>query len=91
MMLKVLILLILCVLIESGPIAGGSAVAACYTACNAGYVSCLASYGLVAGVTGPVGWWAWLVSAPVTCSAAQGTCMSACTAVGLAFTVAPTL
>ena len=33
----------------------GSAVAACYTACNAGYVTCLAASGLVAGATGPVG------------------------------------
>jgi len=68
----------------------GSAVAACYTACNAGYVVCMAGSGLVAGTTGPVGWWAWITGAAAGCSAVQATCMTACTAVGLAAAVAPT-
>lgn len=76
--------------VESGPIAAGSAVAACYSACNAGYVTCMASSGLVAGVTGPVGWYAWLTSAAASCSLVQATCMSACTAGGLAVAAAPT-
>lgn len=52
----------------AGPIMAGSAVAACYTACNVGYVTCLASSGIVAGATGPIGWWAWLTGAPAGCS-----------------------
>eukprot|EP00985_Skeletonema_marinoi_P024060 scaffold16464_cov117-Skeletonema_marinoi.AAC.2 len=36
---------------EAGPIT----CAACYTACNAGYVTCMTSSGLIAGTTGPVG------------------------------------
>merc|ERR1712000_441382 len=75
---------------DAGPIAAGSAVALCYTACNAAYVSCMAASGLVAGTTGPVGWIAWLTSAAATCSAGQGVCMTACTAVGLGTAVAPT-
>ena len=61
--------------------------AACYTACNAAYVTCMTAAGLTAGVsvatTGPVGWWAWMTGAPAAaaaCSAAQGACMAACTA-----------
>ena len=61
---------------EAGPITCG----ACYTACNAGYVSCMASSGLGAGTTGPVGWWAWLTSAAAGCSAIQGACMATCAA-----------
>lgn len=76
--------------VDSGPIAAGSAVAYCYTACNAGWVTCLSAYGIVAGTTGPIGWWAWLYSAPAVCSAAQGVCMAACTAGGLAVVAAPT-
>ena len=68
-------LLIFTSFIQCGPLTVG----ACYTACNAGYVSCLAGYGIVAGSTGPIGWYAWLVSAPAGCSAAQAACMSACT------------
>jgi len=68
----------------------GSAVAACYTACNAGYVTCFAaSTGLAAG-TGRVGWYAWITGAATGCSAIQAACMAACTAGGLATTVAPT-
>lgn len=52
---------------------------ACYSACNAGWVSCLAAAGVVAGTTGPVGWYAWLTGAPAACSAAQGACMVLCT------------
>jgi hypothetical protein len=51
----------------------------CYTACNTGWVACLSSSGIVAGTTGPVGWWAWLTSAAAGCSAVQGACMTACT------------
>jgi hypothetical protein len=42
--------------------------------------------GLVAGVGGPVGWWAWLTGATATCSALQGTCMAACTPLLIAST-----
>eukprot|EP00984_Skeletonema_dohrnii_P013082 scaffold5388_cov151-Skeletonema_dohrnii-CCMP3373.AAC.2 len=61
---------------EAGPIT----CAACYTACNAGYVTCMSASGLVAGTTGPVGWWAWATSAAAGCSAVQGVCMAACAA-----------
>ena len=75
---------------DAGPIAAGSAVATCYTSCNAGYVTCMTASGLVAGTTGPVGWYAWLTGASATCSAVQAACMSACTALGLATAAAPT-
>ncbi|CAF0957721.1 unnamed protein product [Rotaria magnacalcarata] len=82
-------LLILPVLVSSGPLAYG----ACQTACNYGAVTCYSLAGLTFGVstaaataTGPVGWWAWLTSTPTStltaaaaCSVAQGTCMAACT------------
>jgi hypothetical protein len=59
-------------LVESGPVAGGL----CYTACNAGYVTCMTNAGLVAGVAaGPVG----LTGAALGCSLIQGACMGACT------------
>ncbi|CAF1621987.1 unnamed protein product, partial [Didymodactylos carnosus] len=75
--------------VSSGPLA----YAACQTACNYGAVTCYSLAGLTFGVTtaaaaatGPVGWWAWLTSTPTStiaaaaaCSAAQGTCMAACT------------
>jgi len=61
--------------VNAGPIAYGI----CQTACNAAAVSCYAASGIVMGTTGPVGWWAWLTSAATICSAAQGTCMAACT------------
>ena len=63
----------------------------CQTACNAGYVACMTASGLVAGTTGPVGWWAWLTSAAAGCSAVQGTCMAACavTAAGMCAAPAP--
>ena len=77
-------------MVDAGPIMAGSAVAACYTACNAAWVTCLAGYGIVAGTTGPIGWGAWWASAPACCSAAQGACMSVCVAAGLATAVAPT-
>jgi hypothetical protein len=35
---------------DAGTIAAGSAVAACYTACNAGYASCMGAVGLCAGM-----------------------------------------
>ena len=76
-------------LVFSGPLA----YAGCQTACNYGAVTCYSLAGLTFGaatagaaVTGPVGWWAWLTSAPTStvaaaaaCSAAQGACMAACT------------
>ena len=77
-------------LVEAGPIAAGSAVSLCYTACNTGYVTCMTGSGLVAGTTGPVGWWAWLTGAAASCSAVQGACMAGCAATGLAVTAAPT-
>ena len=58
-------------LVEADPIIAGSAVTACYTAYNAGYVTCMAGLGLVAGVAGPVGWWAWITGAAAGCSAVQ--------------------
>merc|ERR1712129_256052 len=63
----------------------------CQTACNAAYATCLAASGLTAGVTGPVGWWAWLTSAPALCSAAQGAGMATCfvTAAGMCAAPAP--
>jgi len=90
-----LVMMILCLharsnLVEAGPIMAGSAVAACYTACNAGYIVCMTGSGLVAGTTGPVGWWAWATGAAAGCSVVQGACMTTCAAVGLAATAAPT-
>ena len=61
----------------------------CQTACNAGYVTCLAAAGVVAGATGPVGWYAWLTSAPVACPAAQGGCMAACAVAAAGMCAAP--
>lgn len=61
--------------------AGPLVVALCYSACNAGVVSCYSAAGLVFG-TNPVGWVAWLAGGPAAasaCSAAQGACMAACT------------
>jgi hypothetical protein len=70
---------------DAGPIVAGSSVALCYTACNAGYVTCMAAAGLSAGMIGP-----FAFVAGIACSATQGACMSACVDVGLALTVAPT-
>ena len=58
----------------------GSAVSVCYTACNVGWGTCMAASGLVAGTTGPVGWWCCWMSC----------CMAACVAGGLAINVVPT-
>ena len=68
----------------------GRIITLCYSACNAGYVTCMVSSGLVAGTTGPVGWWAWLTSAAAGCSAVQGTCMATCTVGGLTTAAVPT-
>ena len=46
------------------------------TACYVGYVTCLASYGIVAGTPGPIGWLAWFVNAPAVCSAALFACLA---------------
>ena len=89
-MLKFILILCLATKAFSGPIAAGSAVSICYSACNAAWVTCMTASGLVAGTTGPVGWWAWATGAVATCSASQGACMTACCAGGLAVAVAPT-
>lgn len=65
---------------QAGPITVGL----CYTACNTAYVTCMGGSGLVAGTTGPVGWYAWLTSAAAGCSAAQGACMTVCAATAAA-------
>lgn len=80
----------LIILLISTVYAGPLTFAACQSACNYGAVVCYAKAGLVFGTvtltsaaSGPIGWWAWLVSNPVAwaaaCSTAQGTCMAACT------------
>ncbi|CAG8771382.1 36661_t:CDS:2, partial [Racocetra persica] len=49
----------------------------CQSACNAGWVSCYAGAGLVAGtVTGGLG----APAAALLCNVAQGTCIAACAA-----------
>ncbi|CEL57659.1 hypothetical protein RSOLAG1IB_02402 [Rhizoctonia solani AG-1 IB] len=63
--------------VQAGPIAMGL----CYSACNAGYVTCCISAGAVAG-TFTLG-----LGTPVAlaaCSVVQGACMSACTPLLLA-------
>ncbi|CAE6474554.1 hypothetical protein ACGC1H_001749 [Rhizoctonia solani] len=58
--------------VQAGPIAMGM----CYSACNAGYVTCCASAGAVAGTfTAGLG----IPAALAACSVVQGTCMAACT------------
>ena len=69
--------------------AGTAFYGTCQTACNAGWVTCLAGYGVVAGAVGPVGWYAWLTSGPAACSAAQGVCMAVCATSAAALCVAP--
>jgi hypothetical protein len=76
---KIVIALAFAVLVQLAT-AGPLTVGACYSCCNAGYVACMSASGLVAGTTGPVGWWAWLTSAAAGCSAVQGACMAACSA-----------
>lgn len=71
----ILLLSLLVSIAKCGPVAVG----VCYSACNAGYVACMTASGLTAGVTGPVGWWAWLTGAAAGCSLTQGACMTACT------------
>jgi len=83
-LLTILLVLFILQLSEAGPIMAGSAVAFCYTACNAGYVTCMTGAGLSAGMIGPL---AFL--AGIGCSAAQGACMSACTVTGLALIATP--
>ena len=61
----------------------------CQTACNVGYVGCMSASGLVAGTTGPVGWWAWLTSAAGACSATQGLCMAGCATQAAGMCAAP--
>ncbi|CAE6470868.1 unnamed protein product [Rhizoctonia solani] len=63
--------------VQAGPIAMGM----CYSACNAGYVTCCVSAGTVAGTfTLGLG----VPAAIAACSAVQGTCMAACTPLLLA-------
>eukprot|EP00569_Conticribra_weissflogii_P007441 CAMPEP_0171340656 /NCGR_PEP_ID=MMETSP0878-20121228/8717_1 /TAXON_ID=67004 /ORGANISM="Thalassiosira weissflogii, Strain CCMP1336" /LENGTH=106 /DNA_ID=CAMNT_0011842769 /DNA_START=219 /DNA_END=539 /DNA_ORIENTATION=- len=79
-------------LVFGGPISCAAGIAyygTCQTACNTGYVSCMAAAGLVAGTTGPVGWYAWLTSAPAGCSAVQGVCMATCAATAAGMCAAP--
>ncbi|KAG9082513.1 hypothetical protein FS749_006798 [Ceratobasidium sp. UAMH 11750] len=58
--------------VQAGPVAMGL----CYSACNAGYVTCCAAAGAVAGTfTLGLG----VPAALFVCSAVQGTCMAACT------------
>lgn len=79
MIAPIVALLCLVSLVSAGPLT----VAACYTACNAGVVTCYSAAGLTFGVSGPVGWWSFITgggaAAAAACSAAQGVCMSACT------------
>ncbi|KAG9125829.1 hypothetical protein FRC07_006057 [Ceratobasidium sp. 392] len=57
---------------QAGPVAMGL----CYSACNAGYVTCCATAGAIAGTfTLGLG----VPAALFTCSVVQGTCMAACT------------
>ncbi|KAL0477293.1 hypothetical protein AKO1_005445 [Acrasis kona] len=66
-------LLITTTLVEAGPILA----VFCISACNAGYVSCCAGLGVVAGtVSGGIG----APLAIAACSAAQSACMIACAA-----------
>ena len=83
----------LIILLFHNVLGGPIAWAGCQTACNAGAVLCYSQAGLVfgtvtiaAGASGPVGWGAWFWggasyagAAAAACSAAQGTCMAACT------------
>ncbi|CAE6406837.1 unnamed protein product [Rhizoctonia solani] len=58
--------------VEAGPIAMGL----CYTACNAGYVTCCTVAGVTAGTfTLGLG----IPAAVAACSVVQGACMAACT------------
>lgn len=88
--------LLLLLLLTDGALGGPLSCAAgvayygtCQTACNAGYVACLALAGVTAGAAGPVGWWAWLTSAPSACSAAQGACMATAAVTAAAMCAAP--
>ncbi|QRV90993.1 transmembrane protein [Ceratobasidium sp. AG-Ba] len=57
---------------QAGPVAMGL----CYSACNAGYVTCCTTAGAVAGTfTLGLG----VPAALFACSAVQGACMAACT------------
>ncbi|CAE6506335.1 unnamed protein product [Rhizoctonia solani] len=58
--------------VQAGPIAMGM----CYSACNAGYVTCCTAAGVTAGTfTLGLG----IPAAVAACSVVQGTCMAACT------------
>ncbi|CEL57606.1 hypothetical protein RSOLAG1IB_02349 [Rhizoctonia solani AG-1 IB] len=58
--------------VQAGPIAMGL----CYTACNAGYVTCCVTAGAIAGTfTLGLG----IPAAVAACSVIQGACMAACT------------
>ncbi|CAG8544979.1 30828_t:CDS:2 [Racocetra persica] len=69
----ILLSLLLLSTTEAGPIT----FILCQSACNAGWVSCYAAAGLVAGtVTGGLG----APAAALLCNVAQGACMAACAA-----------
>jgi hypothetical protein len=77
--MKILFLLLTLSVLLSNTNAIG--VAVCMAACNAAAVACYASAGLVIGtITLGVG----APPAAVACSAAQGVCMAACAAGGVA-------
>ena len=70
----------------SGPLACGL----CYTACNAGYGTCLGLVGVTAGVTAPVTWYGWFYGVPAAymgSSLDQRICMTACTLLCIASTL----
>ena len=71
-------LLTACLLLTCGPAdteGGPIAWAACQTACNAAWVTCMTAAGLTAGVAVPPA----LIAAAAACSSAQGACMTLCT------------
>ncbi|CAE6512885.1 unnamed protein product [Rhizoctonia solani] len=63
--------------VQAGPIAMGM----CYSACNAGYVTCCTAAGTTAGTfTLGLG----VPAAVAACSVVQGACMAACVPLGVA-------
>ena len=61
-------------------VSGPAAYAICQTGCNAVWVACCAAAGGTAGVVAPPA----IASAIAACNAAQGVCMVACVAAGVA-------
>ncbi|RIB08866.1 hypothetical protein C2G38_1982239 [Gigaspora rosea] len=74
---KLIVAIFLVLLLSSMADAGPLTYILCQSACNAGWVSCYAAAGLVAGtVTGGVG----APAAAILCNVGQGACMAACAA-----------